>query len=203
MGKAGRKKKTHAETKDEVPGESGPQRLLTGKYGFALVFFILAVTALLIYSNTFSSPFQFDDKSNIVDNYKLRDLSNFWPPSGTRYVGLLSFALNYHFGGLDVFGYHIINIIIHIINGFLVWSLVVLSFKTPAMERASVNPQLKYFIALAASLIFITHPVQTQAVTYIVQRFASLAALRLASFRSPCDEDKGDLLHSPFYYSPL
>jgi tetratricopeptide (TPR) repeat protein len=172
----GKRKLRHLE-KGEVPKESWFQRILTSWYGFVATFLLIAGTVLLIYSNTFSSPFHFDDIPNIVENSKLRDLSNFWPPSGTRYVGFLSFALNYHFGGLDVFGYHIVNLIIHIINGLLVWSLIILTSKTPVMERAGGSAQLKYFIALTASLVFVSHPVQTQAVTYIVQRFASLATL--------------------------
>jgi Tfp pilus assembly protein PilF len=139
--------------------------------------FIIAGTALLIYSNTFFSPFHFDGKYHIEENHELKGISNFWPPSGTRYIGFLSFALNYQVGGLDVFGYHLVNIIAHIINGLLVWWLVTLTFKTPVMERASADSQLKYFIALTAALIFISHPIQTQAVTYIVQRFASLSTL--------------------------
>jgi tetratricopeptide (TPR) repeat protein len=181
--KAGGRKRKSLEGKElkkptvEIFEEKGIPLLLSGRYGFAVAFLLIAVTALLIYSDTFSYPFHFDGTGTIVENNKLRDLSNFWPPTGTRYTGYLSFALNYHFGGLDVFGYHLVNILIHIINGFLVWSLVTLTFKTPVMERATADSQLKYFIALTASLLFISHPVQTQAVTYIVQRFASLATL--------------------------
>jgi tetratricopeptide (TPR) repeat protein len=141
----------------------------------AAVFLILFFTAVLIYYKTFAFPFHFDDGFNIVENYKLRDLSNFWPPSGTRYMGYLSFALNYHFHQLDVFGYHLVNLSIHIVNGFFVWWLVLLTFKTPQMEGSDVSSRQKNFVALLSALIFISHPIQTQAVTYIVQRFTSLA----------------------------
>jgi tetratricopeptide (TPR) repeat protein len=180
MGKAKRRKRRSPEGKGikrPVPEEKALPSLFTGRYGFAIAFSFITITALLIYSNTFSSPFLFDSKYHIVENNELRDLTNFWPPSGSRYVGFLSLAVNYRLGGLGVFGYHLVNIIIHIINGFLVWSLVVLTFRTPVMERAVVSQHLKYFIALVASIIFISHPLQTHAVTYIVQRFASLATL--------------------------
>jgi Flp pilus assembly protein TadD len=137
---------------------------------------ILMVTFItsLIYSNTLFSSFHFDDEHNIIVNTQLRDLSNFWPPSGTRYIGVLSFALNYHFGQLNVLGYHLVNIAIHIMNGFLVWWLVLLTFKTPTMRRLN---GISIFIALLCTLIFAAHPVQTQAVTYVVQRFTSFATL--------------------------
>jgi hypothetical protein len=177
MEKQSRRKQKVFKDKDtgKSPGYGGGKSSFFAGYTSAVAFLLIAVTALAIYSNTFFSPFHFDDTGTIVENNKLRDLSNFWPPSGTRYIGFLSFALNYQVGGLEVLGYHLVNILIHIINGFLVWSLVTLTFKTPVMERSSANSKLKYFIALTASLIFISHPVQTQAVTYIVQRFASLA----------------------------
>src|SRR3972149_9196458 len=148
-----------------------------GKYSHVIVPIIIAITTLVIYSNTFSVPFLFDDTPNITENHKIRFLSNFLSFSGTRYIGELSFALNYYFGELEVFGYHLVNIIIHITNGILVLWLVNLIFKTPGMRRAVISPQSGSLIALTASLIFVSHPIQTQAVTYIVQRLASLATL--------------------------
>jgi len=180
MGKVSKKKRKDFENKETKQYTSEGNKALSSfftRYGFLITFLLTTVSAFLIYSNTFSSPFHFDDTPNIVENYKLRDLSNFWPPSGTRYIGSLSFAINYHFGSLNVFGYHLVNIIIHIINSILVWWLVILTFRTPVMERINTNPQLRYFIAITASLLFVSHPIQTQAVTYIVQRFASLATL--------------------------
>lgn len=154
------------------------------------VFLFLSLLAALIYSDTFSASFHFDDRPNIVENFRIKDISNFLDVSGTRYVGFLSFALNYHFGGLNVFGYHLVNLLIHITNGFLVYNLVLLLFKAsrphsvPA-ESVEVATRLSLntysmdgeVVALATALLFVAHPIQTQAVTYIVQRFASLAAL--------------------------
>src|SRR3990172_4071287 len=146
------------------------------RHGNVIVPVLISITALLIYSNIYSSPFHFDDINNILENNKIRYLSNFLDFSGTRYMGELSFALNYYFGGVNVFGYHLVNVFIHIVNGILVWWFVNLTFKTPVMGTA-VSSRLSGVIALAASLIFVTHPIQTQAVTYIVQRLASLATL--------------------------
>ncbi|MBI3609568.1 MAG: tetratricopeptide repeat protein [Nitrospirae bacterium] len=145
------------------------------------VFFTIALLATLIYSNTFSSTFHFDDNHTIVHNARIKDPGSFLDFSGTRYVSFLSFALNYHFGGLSVFGYHLVNLLIHITNGFLVYSLVLLWFRAAHLNSKLSTQNLELvsapWIALATALLFVAHPIQTQAVTYIAQRFASLAAL--------------------------
>jgi Flp pilus assembly protein TadD len=146
---------------------------------FYIHLLILIVSAGLIYSGTLSAPFFFDDEFNIVNNDRLHDLANFWPPYGNRYISYLSFGLNYHFGGLDVTGYHLTNIIIHIINALLVYRLAIITFKTPWVVESLKKERetLALGVASVSSLIFFTHPLQTSAVSYITQRFASLATL--------------------------
>jgi len=147
---------------------------------------ILSVTLIclvggIIYANSLYGPFQYDDYDYIIQKVGIRDVSDFsaiWHTLGnpTRVITFLSFALNYHFHGLNTFGYHMTNLIIHLINGVLVYWLTFLTFQTPRMKHEK-TAQNKHFIALFCSLIFIAHPLQTQAVSYIVQRFASLATL--------------------------
>ncbi|MBI5196906.1 MAG: tetratricopeptide repeat protein [Nitrospirae bacterium] len=95
----------------------------------------------------------------------------------TRFITFFTFMLNYQLHGLDVTGYHVVNLAIHIINALLVYWLVVLTFKTPFFNfhPSSLIPHL--LIALFSALLFVSHPIQTQAVTYITQRFTSLATL--------------------------
>jgi protein O-mannosyl-transferase len=141
---------------------------------------LLALLATAIYSNTFSSPFQFDDIMNIVENSWIRHLYNYYDFSGSRYVGFLTFALNYHFNGLSLFGYHLVNLLIHITNGFLVYTLVRLLFRavhSPIVNRDPVSIHSSQLVAIVTALLFVAHPIQTQAVTYIVQRLTSLAAM--------------------------
>jgi len=190
MGRARRRKEKGPE-KVLPPKVTTPSLYFRGKDLLArplTVLLLLTFLATLIYSNTFSVPFHFDDTPNIVENPQIEDLENFLDFSGSRYVGFLSFALNYHFGGLHVFGYHLVNLLIHIINGFLVYSLVLLLFKTAQGQKTPADYNIlptthdsqidaAPWIALAAALLFILHPIQTQAVTYIVQRFASLVTL--------------------------
>jgi tetratricopeptide (TPR) repeat protein len=138
---------------------------------------LIILVGLAAYSNTFQVPFQFDDPRSITDVPFVRDLRLF--PNVFmlhRSVGFFSFALNYRLHGTDVLGYHIVNLAIHILNALLVYGLVVLSFRTPKLQGSCLLKHARP-IALLSALLFASHPVQTQAVTYIAQRFASLATL--------------------------
>jgi tetratricopeptide (TPR) repeat protein len=153
---------------------------------------LIVLLSFLAYSNTFHASFHFDDTHVIVNNPIIKDLPFFFKhskaedlpnsiPKG-RYIGYLTFAINYKLHGLDVTGYHICNILIHILNAILVYSIVLLTLKTPYFSsRIKLNNfdtiSGTYFIALFSALFFVSHPVQTQAVTYITQRFASLATM--------------------------
>lgn len=157
---------------------------------------LIAIVGLFAYSNTFHVPFHFDDRPLIAENHIMKDLSFFFGPSNTngfsfynqnRYIAYLTFALNYYFHGLDVIGYHIFNIAVHIINAFLIYWLVILTFKTPLMGQTPNQYELSTgLIALFSAVFFVSHPVQTEAVTYIWQRVTSLATmfylLSLASY---------------------
>lgn len=135
---------------------------------------ICALLAAAVYSNTFKSSFQFDDYLYVIDYCRTHELADFWPPHGTRYLTYFTFFLNFMAGGLDTTGYHIVNLLIHAASGFLVY-LIAMSLS--ASPRLSGKGLPAFGIALLSSLIFISHPVQTEAVTYITQRFASLATL--------------------------
>jgi tetratricopeptide (TPR) repeat protein len=125
-------------------------------------------------------PFVFDDLTSIVDNPIIRSLpdflSNGYAFNPRRFIGYLTLALNYHFNGLNVTGYHLFNLAVHSVSTLLVYCLVRLSFRTPVLSRSSLASRSD-ILALAVALLFVVHPIQTQAVTYIVQRFASLATL--------------------------
>jgi len=168
----------------------------------------------LAYSNTFHSPFQWDDIKHVIGNPVIKDLDNFtastkgYEFNPRRFVGYLTFALNYHFGGSGMIGYHAVNLLIHLINAILVYFLVIMTFRTPYFisEKVEVRGeeagtgnkksevsngtvdglsvrhspfiiQNSHLVALFSALLFVLHPIQTQAVTYVVQRFASLATL--------------------------
>ena len=160
----------------------------------------LVLLIIVLYAGTLNAPFQWDENYFIVDNPIVKDFSYFVNPSDAkgfnifygglinRYVGYLTFALNYKVNGLSVAGYHIVNIAIHIANAILVYFLVLLTFRTPFFSKnvngAAVNSDWKkgkeadsrFLIAFFSSILFAAHPMQTEAVTYVFQRFASLAA---------------------------
>jgi tetratricopeptide (TPR) repeat protein len=147
---------------------------------------IILLVGVLCYSNTFNSPFQLDEKYFIEENPLVKDLNYYGDPAKaeglkwhgalkTRYMAFLSFALNYKLHGFDVTGYHIVNLSIHILNSSLVYFLVLLAFRTPFLGRSPLAGR-STLVALFAALLFVSHPLQTEAVTYVYQRLASLAA---------------------------
>jgi tetratricopeptide (TPR) repeat protein len=167
---------------------SGPGKTIKSlKESVALHLVLIALLGLIAYSNTFDVPFQFDDIRNIVENPLVKDFSYFTDTSKaetlrhyiflgrkTREFTYLTFFANYRLHGLNVTGYHVVNLAVHIFNALLVYLLVVLTFKTPYLLKSTLSKHSGH-IALLSALLFVSHPVQTQAVTYIVQRSASLA----------------------------
>ncbi|ALC15481.1 hypothetical protein DSOUD_0693 [Desulfuromonas soudanensis] len=151
------------------------------RHPFCHVLLILCLGSLA-YANSFKVPFVIDDLESIANNEIIRNLGNFLPGGSAydflprRIVGYFTFALNYRFGGLDVTGYHLFNLAVHLCTALLVYALVRLTFRTPRLVASGLAPQAGT-VALLAALFFIAHPVQTQAVTYIVQRLASLSTL--------------------------
>jgi len=140
---------------------------------------VLLLLAAAVYGNTLDVPFLLDDIIFIVESESIRHLSlAFWRSgwSGPNWIDLrpvadLSFRLNYQISGLDVWSYHVVNIGIHAANAVLLWSIVQLLL---GLRLKSPWPQ---WIALGAAAIWVVHPININAVTYISQRFESLAAL--------------------------
>lgn len=132
-----------------------------------------------IYSNVLRGEFISDDYITIVDNPAVRDFRNIphiVHAFNTRFLVGLSFALNYAVGGLDVLGYHLVNIAVHLMNSFLVYIFLLILFKTPALQN-NVLKNRAQDMAFFAGLIFLCHPVQTQGVSYLTQRAVALGTL--------------------------
>jgi Flp pilus assembly protein TadD len=92
----------------------------------------------------------------------------------TRPVSNLSFALNYYLHGQNVVGYHAVNILIHILGGLFLFHFVHITLTLPPSGCDGPNCR---WIAFFTALIWLVHPVQTQSITYIVQRMNSMAAM--------------------------
>ena len=151
---------------------------------------LLVVFGFLAYGNTVNAPFYLDDEPNIYNNQSIQ-ISDMGvasllemcrnSPNPRRPVANISFALNYYFHQTAVTGYHVVNIVIHLINGVLVYFLALVTFRQVSRLKngeapKSGDPSLVWKSLLAAG-VFTLHPLQTQAVTYIVQRMTSMSVM--------------------------
>jgi protein O-mannosyl-transferase len=129
-------------------------------------FLLLGVVGLLLYGHTLHVPLYLDDIFNIEQNPVVRDLGMALKGVfARRGLSILTFALNYRLGGEDLVGYHLLNIAIHLATAVVVLLLLRRVFRG------------RPWLALCGALIFLAHPLQTQGVTYLVQRMTSLSAL--------------------------
>jgi len=155
----------------------------------ALAATLIAIPLLAagLYANTLAAPFVYDDRPNIEGNRSIRirgfgadELQRAAFDSATlRPVSNLSFAFNYYFSEYDPAAYRAVNITIHGANGVLVYllALKLLTLAARSRGRGRFAPPDPRAAALLAALIFVTHPIQIQSVTYVVQRMNSLATL--------------------------
>jgi tetratricopeptide (TPR) repeat protein len=148
-----------------------------------IIFISIIVLATVIpYINSFETSFQLDDYHTIEVNKEIGNISRFtdlnlWKGIFyNRQLVNLTYTVNYLLNGYDLFGYHLFNLIIHIINSLLVFYLTKYLFESQIVKQSNFYKH-KDLIALFTSLIFAVHPIQIQAVTYITQRLVSMAIM--------------------------
>jgi len=153
-----------------------------------LLLVVLAVLVFLTYAHTLQAPFTFDDWANIEENPAIRleqlslegirraafDTIIGEVTSTHRPVAFVSFALNYYFHQYHVFGYHLVNILIHVLTGICLYLFLKTTLGLAPLRARYAS---RHWLPFLAVLIWLVHPVQIQAVTYIVQRMTSMAAL--------------------------
>ena len=155
-----------------------PERL---RLPFAVL--ALAAIVLLAYANSLADEFVFDDQSSVVENISIRSL---WPPGAVllppaeagicgRPFANLTMALNYALHGLDVRGYHVVNLALHVFAALILFGFVRRTLMLPALTGRFVTDATG--VALAVAAIWALHPVQTNTVSYISQRVEGLMAL--------------------------
>lgn len=140
---------------------------------------IIAGLTILIYCNSFSAPFTLDDFGSISNNYAIRNLLDFmaiWRFYSNRFLLYVSLSINYAIHSTAVEGYHITNVALHIFNSFLVF-LILHSLLGLEYFKRKLPGKYRNIVSLLCALVFVSHPVQVNAVTYIVQRTAALAAM--------------------------
>jgi len=150
--------------------------------------FLIVLIILVSYSNSFNSSWQFDDSPNILNNHRIQleqfTWKNLWqtgfakPGHGGLYrpVACVSLALNWYIGGQNIFGYHIVNFLIHCATSLILFFLIRLLFMTPRLKGQYSQSQIEFMAGLTV-LLWSLNPIQIQAVTYIIQRMTSLAAM--------------------------
>ncbi|MDH5638836.1 MAG: tetratricopeptide repeat protein, partial [Nitrospinota bacterium] len=142
-------------------------------------FLVAAVFA--VYWGTLDYPFQFDGIKGIENNIVLDDIKRsdlIWNHNPSRFLPSLSFAINRHLGGQDTYGYHLVNISLHAAVVLLLFYLTGLMFRAARrLDGRERNPGRVENIQFTIALLYAVHPLNTQAVTYIWQRCAIMAAV--------------------------
>ena len=149
----------------------------------AVGLFIMMAAGIIIYSNTFDSPLMFDDEFFIINDTAVH-MTELSPEAiktaavdgrpKYRYLPNISFAFNYYFGQLNPFGYHLLNLVIHLLSGIFLFFFINHTLNIAPQNKRENHPEI---IAFFAALLWIVQPVGTQAVTYICQRMASMVAM--------------------------
>jgi tetratricopeptide (TPR) repeat protein len=175
--KAATSAKATAAGRTAVPSEPNP---FLARWGTVLAGSIVVLAAIAAYYNSFSGPFILDDPWAITNNPTIR---HFWsalspPPEsmiGGRLLVSLTYAFNYALGGINVGGYHAFNLFIHVLAGLTLFGIVRRTLHRPALDKRFGTSAMK--LALMISVLWVVHPLQTEAVTYVCERAESLMAL--------------------------
>jgi protein O-mannosyl-transferase len=142
---------------------------------------LLAAALAAAWGNSFTGPFVFDDIPSLHDNPSIRSLSTaLSPPTGGLTVSgrpllNLSFAVNYALSGEHTASYHALNLCIHLLAALALFGLVRRTLRLPVLAARFGGAADR--LALAIALLWAVHPLQTESVTYLVQRAESLTGM--------------------------
>lgn len=163
--------RTSSQTSPPAPSPWGP-------YAAAIAILLAGV---VVYANSFHGPFIFDDIPTVVQNESIRRLrpltTPLSPPAASTTAGRplvnLSLAVNYAIGGLDVVGYHVLNLVVHLLAALTLFGVVRRTLVLCGATWSAKSTPL----AAAVALIWTVHPLETESVTYITQRAESIVSL--------------------------
>jgi tetratricopeptide (TPR) repeat protein len=153
---------------------------VTNKRGSFLRILAVVLLPALVYANTLRNSFQYDDPHFILNNqyaHSLSGIGHFFvsprlignvPLSGYRPLTMATFVLNYVAGGQDPFGYHLVNVAIHVLNTLILYAAALAIMRSFGIAQS-------HTAALAVALLFACHPINTQPVNYISGRSTLLA----------------------------
>jgi len=165
-----------------LPADAFPLRA-PGRMQTAWAIAVIALAILAAYHNGLGGPFVLDDASAITENASIRKLWPVWgaflPPSGTtvggRPLANFTLAINYALSGSDPWSYHALNIFIHVLSAATLFGVVCRTLARPALKGRFARDAAA--LALAVAVLWSLHPLQTEAVTYVIQRVESLMGL--------------------------
>jgi tetratricopeptide (TPR) repeat protein len=179
---ADRERRQRTATSEQTASQTAPRRGLGMPKGLAqglLALIILSVAGWIVYGRSLRYPFLFDDFHTVLMNPSITKL---WPllgessplvapfdsPTAGRPLVNLSLAINYHFGQFDTFGYHIFNLVLHVLSALILWALLQRTLQLPYF--ANRFDRGAFSISLLVALAWLVHPLQTEAVEYTTQR---------------------------------
>ena len=165
---------THAPERTATPGDRRGLGIVPGTASFTerLLPVLLVLAGILVYANSFTGPFLFDDQFMFVDalgegGYSLGDLVR------SRPLGALSVLLNRSISGDATWSYHVFNLLVHLGAGLLLYGVL----RRGLEHVESVPPAARSGLSFCIALVWLVHPLQTESVTYISQRAESMAGL--------------------------
>lgn len=157
------------------------QQATTGSSCAGIHVIAILLAGLIAYSNSFTVPMQLDDYRTLGNSFKNLTSGGIGLLSGgsSRWVVDATFALERYSHGYWLYGYHIVNLMIHLSAALVVYGLLGLILDASSWTTSSPREHSLFdrFVPVATALLFVCHPIQTEAVTYICQRYTSLAAM--------------------------
>jgi Tfp pilus assembly protein PilF len=149
------------------------------RFSAFVVLAVLLILGTVVYLPVFNAPFFYDDYELILNSSLARAIPTLlvqWKQAGLKLLTYATFALNYIVGKDEPFGYHAVNVFLHIFNAWLLYFFARSILGTPQISSRFYDEQKKY-IAFVCAVIFLLHPLSTSAVNYVWQRAELLTAL--------------------------
>jgi tetratricopeptide (TPR) repeat protein len=138
---------------------------------------LIVLVGCFVYANSLAGVFVFDDFEHILEDQRIRapwsyrlEILRIGRPALT-----ISLALNHALGGASPWGYHVFNIIVHVLAGLTLFGLIRRTLQLPCFQGRFEATAAG--LALAVALLWVVHPLQTQSVTYVIQRAESMMGL--------------------------
>ncbi len=147
------------------------------RFGACWLAALLFAATLVVYGNNWHAAFILDDVPWVLKNQNIHSLWPLWMPllNTSRPVVQWSLALNYAMGGLNVVGYHLVNNLIHALTALVLFGVARRTLRTEKLGRTFGDAADG--VGFAVALLWALHPLDTESVTYVIQRSESLAGL--------------------------